>query len=201
MSQAFQDMLSHPPSGTLPGVTSRQAVAGLADRADTYLLRTKPPGVFVAQLAVIVVPRPGGGSWLTADAHVAVARLSSAAERLDPAAYHVVTLSLTALNSEPHSATQVIRSAAVAARLPRLVNQMPPELAYSIRPASCPALSVFYRLDFATSASGPPAANVAVDLCGIESVTVHGIPGGPRADQDEKLLQAASQLLPVTPAT
>jgi hypothetical protein len=35
-----------------------------------------------------------------------------------------------------------------------------------------------------------------VDVCGIENLTVHGIPGGPREDQDEKLFQAVSQLLP-----
>jgi hypothetical protein len=200
---AFQYVLSHPPPGTLPGAVSKEAVTGLPDRAAvTYLLRTEPRGVFAAQLAVTVVPRPGGGSWLAADAHVAVFRLSSAAERLNPAAFHVVTISVTSFSSKPHSASRVIRSAVIAARLARLINQMPPELLYSSRtPIGCPMLSVFYRLDFASSASGPPAASVAVDLCGIQSVTVHGIPGGPRTDQDEKLFQAASQLLPVTPVT
>jgi hypothetical protein len=60
-------------------------------------------------------------------------------------------------------------------------------------------ISVFYRLDFAASASGPPAGTVAVNLCGIENVTVHEIPG-PRTEQDEKLFQAASQLLPTWPS-
>jgi hypothetical protein len=196
MRQAFQYMLSHPPSGTLPGAISHAGVAGLTDRAVTYLLRTEPPGVYVAQLALVVVPRPGGGSWLTADAHVAVFLLSSAAERLDPAALHVVTISVTALNSKPQYATRVIMSEAVVARLARLINQMPPEPAYSSRPYSCPGISVIYQLDFAASASAPPAATVAVDVCGIENLTVHGIPGGPREDQAEKLFQAVSQLLP-----
>jgi hypothetical protein len=61
---------------------------------------------------------------------------------------------------------------------------------------SCPAISVIYRLDFAASAGAPPASTVTVDLCEIENVTLHGIPGGPRWDQDEKLFQAATQLLP-----
>jgi hypothetical protein len=192
--QAFPYMLSHPPSGTLPGVTSRWDVAGLTYRAVNYLLRAEPPGVYAAQLTVIVAPRPGGGSVLTANAHVTVFLLSSASEGLDPDALHVVTISVTALNSKIHSATRVIRAAAVAARLARLVNQMPP----APGSISCPAISVIYRLDFAASAGAPPAATVTVDLCEIENVTVHGMPGGPRSDKDEKLFQAATQLLPST---
>jgi hypothetical protein len=196
MREAFQFVRSHPPSGTLPGVISNVGLSGLTDRAVTYLLRGKPPGVWVAQLAVIVAPRPGGGSFLTADAHVSVFLLSSASERLDPAALHLVTISVTAANSKPHRATLVIRSAAVVARLARLVNQMPPEPADISRPVSCPALSVFYLVDFAASAGGPAAATVAVDLCGIVNVSVHGIPGGPRLDKDGKLFQVVSRLLP-----
>jgi hypothetical protein len=190
VGQAFQDMLSHPPSGTLPGAISK--AAPVTDRAVTYLLRTEPQGVFVAQLVVIVAPRQGGGSWLTTEAHVAVFLLSSAAERLNPAALHVVTIRVTG----SHSARLVIRSAAVAGRLAALVNQMPPQIMYSSTPHSCPAITVGYRLDFATSASSPPAATVEADSCGIENVTVHGIPSGPREDRDGKLLQAVSQLLP-----
>lgn len=68
--QAFQDVLSRPPAGTLPGAVS--SAEPVTDHAVTYLLRTEPPGVFVAQLEVIVAPRQGGGSWLTTEAHVAV---------------------------------------------------------------------------------------------------------------------------------
>jgi hypothetical protein len=194
MRQAFQYVLSHPPSGTLPGEVSNVGLSGLTDRAVTYLLRTEPSGVWVTQLAVIVAPRPGGGSFLTADAHVTVFLLSSA--RLDPAALHVVTVSVTAFNSKPHRATRIIRSATVVARLANLVNQMPPVTADISRPVTCPPTSVFYLLDFAASASGPTTASVAVDMCGIANVSVHGTPGGPRLDKDEKLFQAASQLLP-----
>lgn len=188
--QAFQDVLSRPPAGTLPGAVS--SAEPVTDHAVTYLLRTEPPGVFVAQLEVIVAPRQGGGSWLTTEAHVAVSLLSSAAERLNPAALHVVTISVTG----PHPATRVIRSPAVAARLAELVNQMPLELMYSSTLHSCFENTVVYRLDFAASANSPPAATVEGDSCaGIENVTVQGIPGGPREDRDGKLLQAVSQLL------
>jgi hypothetical protein len=67
---------------------------------------------------------------------------------------------------------------------------------YSSTPHSCFAVTVDYRLDFAASVNSPPIATVVGDSCeGIDNVTVHGIPGGPREDRDGKLLQAVSQLL------
>jgi hypothetical protein len=193
--QAFKYVLSHPPPGTLPGVISNVRLTGPTERAVTYLLRAEPPGVFVTQLVVLVGARQGGGSWLTTEAHVAVYQLSSAAERLDPAALRVVTISVTALDPQAHTATRVIRSAAVAARLARLINQMPPQLIYTSTPHTCPLLDVFYQIDFAPSAGATPAATVSVDLCGIEGVNVRGVPGGPREDRGAKLFKAVSQLL------
>jgi len=195
--QAFGYLLSHPPAGTRPGQTGSGDISGLPYQAVAYLLRNEPAGVWITQLVVLVAARSGGGSWLTAEAHVAMYRLSSAAERV-PADLRVVTVTLTDSNSTPTVVARVINSAAIAARLAGFINQgSPPESLYG-RPSSGPGCrqDVIYQLDFAAVANGPPAASATVDCGGIGSLTVHGIPAGPREDPDSKLFQALSALLP-----
>ena len=142
-----------------------------------------------AEVDVTVIAQPGGGSLVQGGAEVFVYPPRSAAEDLSPAALHVVTIHLMGT----HNAVRVIRSAAIVARLVRLLDGL---LTVADTNFSCPAITEVYQLDFASAAGRPPAATVTTNICWVDNVVVGGRAQPPLSDPGLKLYKAASQLLP-----
>lgn len=147
MPRLFAYLVAHPPARMRqdPG-TGYGVWAGLAVQDVSFELRATPPGVASTLLDVTVAAKPGGGSLVVAGAEVFVYPLRTAAEHVNPAAWPVATIRLEA----QHSATRVIRSAAVIARLAGLLNRLPTQAGQTL---SCPAISTVYVLAFARSAA------------------------------------------------
>jgi len=66
----------------------------------SYLPRTVPAGVYGAQLVLTVVSAGSGGSLLRADAQATWYPPRTAAEYIDPARYHVLTITVTVGGSD-----------------------------------------------------------------------------------------------------
>lgn len=190
MPQVFRYLLAHPPAGMVQGSgTGEGTTAGLPDQFVIFERRAEPPGVAWAEVDVTVIWQPGGGSLVMGGAEVLVYPPRSAAEDLSPAALRVVTIRLMA----SHNAVRVIRSAAIVARLVRLLDRLPTVADLNL---SCPAISVTYQLDFAGAAGRPPAATVTTNICWVDDVAVGGRNQPALSDPGLKLFKAVSQLLP-----
>jgi hypothetical protein len=194
MPQVFRYLLAHPPAGMVraPG-TGEGLTDGLEDQDVIFQRRAEPPGVAWAEVDVTVIARPGGGSLVEGGAEVFVYPPRSAAEDLSPTALHVVTIHLMGT----HNAVLVIRSAAIVARLVRLLDRL---LTVADQNLSCPAISEVYQLDFASAAGRPPAATVTTNICWVDDVAVGSRALPPLSDPGLKLYKAVSQLLPVPAA-
>jgi hypothetical protein len=190
MPRLFAYLVAHPPAGMRqdPG-TGYGVWAGLAVQDVSFELRATPPGVASTLLDVTVAAKPGGGSLVVAGAEVFVYPLRTAAEHVNPAAWPVATIRLEA----QHSATRVIRSAAVIARLAGLLNRLPTQAGQTL---SCPAISTVYVLAFARSAAGPPGLTFTTNLCWVVVPSAAGRAQPPLADPHLTLYRALSQLLP-----
>ena len=185
-------LVTHPPRGMkIIGRGETGGPAWMAARTVDYSLRTLPRGIYQAGLTMAVASAADGGSWLRADAQVTWYPPSTAAERIDPAAFRQMTVSARLLSPRPRTVTRVFTSPAVVARLARILNSLPaaPQLRMS-----CPAAIVTYQVAFATAAGRPPAVVAAAAGCLTDTITSGGKPQPPLLDRG-RLATAARGLL------
>jgi hypothetical protein len=124
-----------------------------------------------AELDVAVVPAPGGGSLVRADAEAIWYPARSAAEQADPARYRAAVVSVAMFGPRRRTVTRTITSGPWIARLARLVNSLH---AAPYQPANCPAIVASYRITFVPAAPPEPRAVVTPSGCLTVGVTVAG---------------------------
>lgn len=199
MAAAYSFLMAHLPAGMRrSGDGYGSGPAGVTVRNVTYALRSLSPGIREAGLVVTVVPR-SGGSLLRADAQVVWFPPRSAAEHLDAARFHAVTISasgVTPRSRRPHTVTRSVTSPDIISRLAQLLNglQAAPD-----GPTSCPMVTASYRLAFAASAASPPDVVVSTDGCATDQISVHGKAQPALWDPAGKLAAAARRLLGLGP--
>jgi hypothetical protein len=139
----------------------------------SYLDRPVPAGVFGAQLVLTVVAGGSGGSLLRADAQVTWNPPRTAAEYIDPARYHVLSITVTVGGARPHAVHAVVTSQLFITRLARSLDRSQAEPAVAL---GCPADFADYQLAFSVSRHSRPVVVVRSTQtgCGGSQITVDG---------------------------
>jgi hypothetical protein len=162
-----------PPGLSLASTGQGSSPGGVTMREVSDMVRSLPAGVSAAMLVFTVVPATSGGSLLRADAQVIWYPSRSAAEYIDPARYHVLSITVWIAGRRPHTVHKVVTSQAFIARLAETLDRMPVTPAEEV---SCPADFEDYQLSFSVSARSRPAVVVSANEsgCGGAPVTVDG---------------------------
>jgi hypothetical protein len=144
-----------------------------------------------------VVPAGSGGSLLRADAQVIWYPPRTAAEYVDPARYHVLTMVVTIYGQRVRTIRKVVTSPADIARLAEALDRSPAEPPVDIM---CPAFFVTYQLGLSVSRNSRPVVQVSTNQigCGGSAITVDGRPQPALADGGA-VAAAADQALGFTP--
>jgi hypothetical protein len=163
----------------------------------SYLARPVPAGIYSAQVVLTMVPDGSGGSHLRADAEVTWYPSRTAAEYVNPARYHVLTMTVTVYGRKVHTIHKVVTSQADIARLAAALNRSPAEPPVYI---SCPAIFVTYQLALSVSRHARPAVVIFANSisCGGTAITVDGRPQPALADRGA-VAAAANRALGYTP--
>ena len=166
---------------------------GVTDFMDvSFADRSPPAGIYMAQLVLTVAPAQSGRSLLRADAQVIWFPPRSAAEYIDPARYHALTITVEVW---PHRMRKVVTSPTVISRLAGALNRSP---AQPVRVFSCPMIIAIYRLMFSSSLSATPVVVTATEApCEGVGVTVGGRLQPPLQDEGA-VVAMADRLLGVT---
>jgi hypothetical protein len=125
-----------------------------------YEPQSVPAGVYAAQVVLTIAPDASGGSMVRVDAQVIWYPPRSAAEYIDPARYHALTVSVTALNPL-RTVTKVVTAQADITQLADSLNRSEVE---PTTIANCPAIYATYRLEFAVSRHQAPVVIVTATL-------------------------------------
>jgi hypothetical protein len=162
------------PAGMTYSGTGQGSSAGAVSFKEVgYLARPVPAGIYEAQLVLTVVPAGSGRSLLRADAQVIWYPPRTAAEYIDPARYHVLTVTVMVSGVRPHTVHAVVTSQAFIARLAASLDrsQAEPDIAIA-----CPADFADYQLAFSVSRHSRPVVVVRSNQsgCGGSQVTVDG---------------------------
>lgn len=171
------------PPGLSPGGTGEgSGPSGVTMREVSDMVRSLPAGVSAAMLVFTVVPATSGGSLLRADAQVIWYPPRTAAEYIDPARYHLLSITVSVFGRRPHTVHTVVTSRAFIARLAETLNRMQAEPPGAV---ACPADFEDYQLSFSVSAHSRPAVVVSATEsgCGGAQVTVDGRAQPALADQ------------------
>ena len=183
---------AHPPAGlALQGSGQARSGGPFVSDQMTFVVRSLPPGIELAQLVLQIAPAGRNVSTLRAGSEVLWYPPRSAAEYLAPARFHAVTVAARFLNPQPHVAARTFTSAAMIARLARFLDGLP---AAPGGVTSCPAISVTYTLAFASSAAARPYLVATASGCGV-GVTVNGRAQPGLADPDSLIIRAANAAL------
>jgi hypothetical protein len=147
--------------------------AGLQNQDVSYMVRSVPAGVYVAQLALTVAADTSGGSVLRADAQVLWYPPRTAAEYIDPVRYHVLTITVTTYGTRLRRLHMVVTSAAAIAGLADVLDSSRVLPSMTI---SCPAGFAYYQLGFAVAEHRQPVivVNAAQSPCEGVQVRVGG---------------------------
>lgn len=161
-----------------------------------YEPRSVPAGVYAAQLVLTIAANASGGSIVRVDAQVIWYPPRSAAEYIDAARYHALTVAVTVLNPV-RTITKVVTSQADIAQLADVLNRSQVE---PLTFAGCPVSFATYRLAFAVSARQPPVVVVTATRqpCLGAQITVDGRKQPPLQD-DATVVAIADRLLGFTP--
>jgi hypothetical protein len=152
---------SHVPAGMGLASTSELGdPAGVEEQYVSFTQRRVMTGIYMAQLALSVAPAPGG-SIVRVDAQVIWYPPRSAAEYIDPARYHVLTITASAYGTRPGTRGLIVTSRSAIADVAAALNRSP---VVPVQEANCPALLVAYRLAFAVTRPARPAVVVYATL-------------------------------------
>ncbi len=174
MDAAAAYLAAHVPAGLSPGGTGEgSGPSGVTMREVSDMVRSLPAGIAGAQLVLTVVPATSGGSLLRADAQVIWYPPRSAAEYIDPARYHVLSITVSVYGRRPHTVRKVVTSQLFIARLAEALDRMQAEPPGAV---ACPADFEDYQLSFSVSAHSRPVVVVSANEsgCGGAQVTVDG---------------------------
>ncbi len=154
---------------------------GVTERDVSYVPRSVPAGIYSAQLVLTMVRAGSGGSLLRADAQVIWYPPRTAAEYIDPARYHVLTVTVTVSGRSQRVITRVVTSRAVIGQLATALNRSQAEPALTL---NCPLIFADYRLAFAVARNRRPAVVVSATRwpCGGTGIAVGGQAQPPLAD-------------------
>jgi hypothetical protein len=190
-------LASHVPAGLGKGGTGQGSGSASGPFMEvSYVDRPAPAGVAAAGLVVTVVPAASGGSLLRADAQVTWYPPRTAAEYIDPARYHALTITATLYGQRIRKVRKVVTSQAVITRFARALDRSP---AAPPGAMSCPAEFADYQLGFSVSGSSRPVIVVWTQgICGGSAITVGGHPQ-PALQDDGAVAALADQVLHVTP--
>ena len=189
---------AHVPAGTsLAGTGQSGGNTGVTSEDVSYEVQSLPAGVYMAQLALTVVPESFGGSLVRADAQVILYPPRTAAEYIDPAHYRTLTIAVTTYNPRLHTIGKVVTSPAVITRLAGVLDRSRVDPGKTI---GCPLIFAEYRLAFAVSRSSPPAVVVTATRWPCEGAQVRV--GGrlqPSLQDAAGVVAAVDRLLDVNP--
>jgi len=191
-------LVAHVPDGMTSLGTGEGSGPGQPTTLDVdYLARPVPTGIYSAQVVLTMVPDSSGGSRLRADAQVIWYPSRTAAEYVDPARYHVLTMTVTVDGRKVHTIHKVVTSQADIARLAAALDRSPAEPPVTI---SCPAIFVTYQLALSVSRHTRPDVVIFANSisCGGTAITVNGRPQPALADRGA-VAAAANQALGFTP--
>jgi len=139
----------HVPIGMSLGVTGQgSGPRGLTSADVAYSAASVPAGINAAQLVLTIAPDASGGSLLRADAQVIWYPPRSAAEYIDPARYHVLSIAVTIFNPTVHTVSKVVTSRAEIAQLVDALDRSEVE---PNRISMCPMIFATYRIGFAVT--------------------------------------------------
>jgi hypothetical protein len=191
-------LTAHAPAGTsLAGTGQSSGPAGVTSEDVSYEARSLPAGVYMAQLALTVVPDSSGGSLVRVDAQVIWYPPRPAAEYIDPVRYHVLTIAVTIYNPRLHTIRKVVTSPAAIRRLAGVLDRSRVNPGKTI---SCALGFAEYRLAFAVSAHSSPAVVVTASQWPCEGAQVR-VDGRmqPSLQDAAGVVAVADRLLGVTP--
>ena len=191
-------LVAHVPDGMTSFGTGQLSGPGQPTELDvSYLARPVPAGIYSAQVVLTMVPDSSGGSLLRADAQVIWYPPRTAAEYVDPARYHVLTMAVTVYGRKVHTIHTIVTSRADIARLAAALNRSPAEPPVAF---SCPATFVTYRLALSVSRRSRPVVVIWANSisCGGTAITVDGRAQPALAD-DGAVAAAADRALGYTP--
>ena len=174
MDAAAAFLAARVPPGLGPGGTGESSdVGGVTMREVSDMVRSLPAGIAGAQVILTVVPAASGGSLLRADAQVIWYPPRSAAEYIDPARYHVLSITVWIAGRRPQTVHKVVTSQAFIARLAETLDRMSAEPQGVV---ACPADFEDYQLSFSVSRHSRPVVVVRTTEsgCGGAQVTVNG---------------------------
>jgi hypothetical protein len=174
MDTAAAYLAAHVPAELTPGGTGESSGPdGVTMREVSDMVRSLPAGIAGAQLVLTVVPATSGGSLLRADAQVIWYPPRSAAQYIDAARYHVLSITVSVYGRRPHTVRKVVTSQAFIARLAQALDRMQAEPPGVV---ACPADFEDYQVSFSVSAHSRPAVMVSANGsgCGGAQVTVDG---------------------------
>jgi hypothetical protein len=197
--------LAAPPSTVLAEITRHQPAgmsktgssAGTFVEGVSYVPRSLPGWAYAAQLLVNITGSKTGGTLLRTDAQVLAYPRRTAAEYISPGRYHVLTISVTSMDSRPHAKRVVVTSVTAIAGIAALLNRSHAEPTVM---ANCPAIFASYRLTLAVSPRMTPAVVLTAtrQSCLGIGVTVLGHKQ-PTLQAGDALVNAADRLLGYTP--
>ncbi len=191
-------LVAHVPDGMTSAGTGQSSGPGQPTELDvSYQARPVPAGIYSAQVVLTIVPDSSGGSHLRADAQVIWYPSRTAAEYVDPARYHVLTMTVTIYGQKPRTIHTVVTSQADIARLAAALDRSPAEPPVYI---SCPAIFVSYQLDLSVSRHARPDVVIFTNSigCGGTAITVDGRRQPALADRGA-VAAVANQALGYTP--
>jgi hypothetical protein len=198
MDAAAAFLAAYVPAGLSPGGTGEgSGPSGVTMREVSDMVRSLPAGIAGAQLVLTVVPATSGGSLLRADAQVIWYPPRSAAEYIDPARYHVLSITVSVYGRRPHTVRKIVTSQMFIARLAEALDRMQAEPPGAV---ACPADFEDYQLSFSVSAHSRPAVVVSANEsgCGGAQVTVDGRAQPALAD-DGTVAALVRQVVSATP--
>jgi hypothetical protein len=192
-------LVAHVPDGMTSAGTGQASGPGEPTTLDVsyYLAGPVPAGIYSAQVVLTMVPNSSGGSLLRADAQVIWYPSRTAAEYVDPARYHVLTMTVTVAGRRVHTIHKVVTSQADIARLAEALNRSPAEPPVTI---ACPAIWVTYRLALSVSRHSRPVVVIWANEigCGGSAIAVDGRPQ-PALEDNGAVAAAADHALGFTP--
>jgi hypothetical protein len=189
-------VLAHAPKGAHTTATGQQSgPAGLVAQDVYFDLRSLPPGIDDAALAIALVPRSARTTLIAAYAHVTWFPARTITEQLTVPDFRSVTVSARLLNPRPHDVTRTFTSSAIIASLADVLNSLhaAPKVA-----TTCPGLAASYELRFSPRERVAPEVIASTAGCADVQVTTGVIPQPTLWDPHNALSVIAAKMLHIS---